>query len=182
MSPWYSVNSQSCLSLCQTPRNLNDRVGCSKGQDLCSSTDGELINKALESLCWYSAGLGQRFRPMNLWQPLSSLKLLKCGVGWEERKESRLTWNLGCVSVSGTDKGFWEPEFWRGWVVQRLASARSPVIWFCCSTVLGSMAAQEMVPRCGAVLAWAWQSGSQVRGVWPVLQGLLTEIGSSWLF
>lgn len=111
-SPRYSVNSQSCLSLCQTPRNLNDRVGCSKGQDLCSSTDGKLINKALESLCWYSPGLGQRSRPMKLWQPLSSLKLLKCGVGWEERKESRLTWNLGCVTrLLGT------------WILKRVNSA-----------------------------------------------------------
>lgn len=131
MSPWYPVNSQSCLSLCVTPRNLNDRAGYSKGQDLCSSADGELIKNSLGSPCWYSPGLGQRSRPMNLCWPLNSLKLLKCGVvvrGKGQDVEFRLYECDWCWQRPlGT-------RIWWVWIVQCLVSARSAVIRICCST------------------------------------------------
>lgn len=127
-------------------------------------------------VCWHSPGLGQRSRPINLWQPLNSLKLLKCGV--VVRGESRLTQNL--VSVAGSDKDLRDPEFW---CVSRAVpgQCKGPCCQVYLQHSLGSMAAQEQVPRCGAVLSDMWERGSQGSSLWSLLQGLLTEIGSSCL-
>lgn len=127
-------------------------------------------------VCWHSPGLGQRSRPINLWQPLNSLKHLKCGV--VVRGESRLTQNL--VSVAGSDKDLRDPEFW---CVSRAVpgQCKGPCCQVYLQHSLGSMAAQEQVPRCGAVLSDMWERGSQGSSLWSLLQGLLTEIGSSCL-
>lgn len=100
---------------------------------------------SLESLCWHSPGLGQRSRPINLRQPLNSLKLLKCGV--QVTGESRLTWNL--VSVAGSDKDLWDPEFWWVWVEQCQVSARGPVARFICSTVWDQWQPKNRCPGVG---------------------------------